>query len=38
VADPSRAEKLLNWKATRSLDEIVVTAWKWAEHIQSNPK
>jgi UDP-glucose 4-epimerase len=29
VADPSRAEKVLNWKARRSLDEIVSTAWKW---------
>lgn len=29
VADPSRAEKLLNWKTKRSLDEIVSTAWKW---------
>jgi len=31
VADPSKAEKLLNWKATRSLEQIVLTAWKWAE-------
>jgi UDP-glucose-4-epimerase GalE len=31
VADPSCAEKLLNWKAKRSLEEIVSTAWKWAE-------
>jgi UDP-glucose-4-epimerase GalE len=31
VADPTRAEKLLNWQATRSLEEIVATAWKWAE-------
>lgn len=30
VADPSRAQKLLNWKAKRSLDEIVASAWKWA--------
>lgn len=30
VADPSRAEKLLNWKAKRSLEEIVASAWKWA--------
>ena len=32
VADPRRAEKLLSWKARRSLEEIVATAWKWAEH------
>lgn len=31
IADPARAEKLLNWKATRSLEQIVSTAWKWAE-------
>jgi UDP-glucose 4-epimerase len=30
VADPARAEKLLNWKAKRSLEEIVASAWKWA--------
>jgi len=31
VADPSKAKKLLKWEATRSLDQIVATAWKWAE-------
>jgi UDP-glucose-4-epimerase GalE len=31
VADPSLAEKLLGWKATRSLDDIVKTAWKWMQ-------
>jgi UDP-glucose-4-epimerase GalE len=31
VADPGRAEKLLNWKAKRSLEQIVSTAWHWAE-------
>jgi len=30
VADPRRAEKLLNWKAKRSLGDIVSTAWQWA--------
>jgi UDP-glucose-4-epimerase GalE len=29
VADPSRAQETLKWKATRSLREIVETAWKW---------
>lgn len=32
VADPSRAEKVLNWKAKRSLEEIVSTAWKWDQN------
>ena len=32
VADPTRAKKLLGWKATRSLDDIVSTAWKWSEN------
>jgi UDP-glucose-4-epimerase GalE len=31
VADPSRAEKVLGWKATRSLDDIVATAWRWMQ-------
>ena len=31
VADPSRAEKLLHWKAKRTLEQIVATAWKWAQ-------
>jgi UDP-glucose-4-epimerase GalE len=31
VADPGRAEKLLEWKAKRSLDEIISTAWRWSE-------
>jgi UDP-glucose-4-epimerase GalE len=31
VADPRRAEHLLRWKATRSLDGIVSTAWKWMQ-------
>ena len=34
VADPSRAENLLGWKAKRSLEEIVATAWKWDERAQ----
>jgi UDP-glucose 4-epimerase len=34
IADPSRAEKVLNWKAKRSLDDIVATAWRWAERSQ----
>ena len=32
VADPRRAENLLKWKATRSLEDIVSTAWKWSQN------
>jgi UDP-glucose-4-epimerase GalE len=32
VANPAKAQSLLNWKATRSLYEIVSTAWSWEEH------
>jgi UDP-glucose-4-epimerase GalE len=31
VADPARAQTVLQWKATRSLREIVQTAWKWEQ-------
>jgi UDP-glucose-4-epimerase GalE len=29
LADPARAEKLLGWKATRSLEQMVASAWKF---------
>jgi UDP-glucose-4-epimerase GalE len=29
VADPSRAQQLLDWKASRGLRDIVTTAWNW---------
>ena len=32
VADPKCAQKLLDWRATRSLREIVSTAWNWMQH------
>jgi UDP-glucose-4-epimerase GalE len=32
VADPSCAQKLLDWRAARSLREIVSTAWNWMQH------
>ena len=31
VADPSRAQAVLKWKPTRSLREIVQTAWQWEQ-------
>jgi UDP-glucose-4-epimerase GalE len=32
VADPSRAQRLLKWKAKRSLDDIVASAWTWMKN------
>jgi UDP-glucose-4-epimerase GalE len=31
VANPAKAQALLNWKAARGLHEIVATAWNWME-------
>jgi UDP-arabinose 4-epimerase len=31
VANPSKAQALLNWKATRGLRQIVENAWNWME-------
>jgi UDP-glucose-4-epimerase GalE len=36
VADSRKVEQVLGWKARRSLQDIVTTAWKWAE--SQNPK
>lgn len=30
-ADPSRAEKVLEWRATRGLDAICADAWRWQQ-------
>jgi UDP-glucose 4-epimerase len=35
VADPSLAEQLLQWKAGRTLEEIISTAWSWQQKSQS---
>jgi len=35
VADPSLAEKLLHWKAKRSLEQIIASAWAWAQKTHS---
>lgn len=35
VADPTAAQKLLNWKTKRSLRDSVSTAWKWMQHDQA---
>jgi UDP-glucose-4-epimerase GalE len=31
VANPAKAQALLEWKATRGLNDIIETAWAWAE-------
>jgi UDP-glucose-4-epimerase GalE len=31
VADPSHANQLLNWQSTRSLPDIVASAWNWMQ-------
>jgi UDP-glucose 4-epimerase len=31
-ADPSRAERLLHWKAARGLDTICADAWRWQKN------
>ncbi len=35
VADPRLAQQILGWKATRSLDDIVTSAWKWMQRPKS---
>jgi UDP-glucose-4-epimerase GalE len=36
IADPSRAQELLQWKALRPLHDIVCTAWRWMQQSQEN--
>jgi len=33
-ADASLAEKKLNWKAKKNLDEMLLSAWKWEKNIK----
>jgi UDP-glucose 4-epimerase len=34
VADPAKAERILNWKSTRSLHQIVSSAWLWFQRCE----
>ncbi|MGC1372416.1 MAG: UDP-glucose 4-epimerase GalE [Candidatus Sulfotelmatobacter sp.] len=34
VADPSRAQAALGWKAKRSLHDMVQTAWQWEQKVR----
>lgn len=36
IADPSRAQELLRWRALRPFRDIVSTAWKWMQQNQEN--
>jgi UDP-glucose-4-epimerase GalE len=36
VADPGRAQQLLDWNATRDLKDIIFTAWKWMQRIRQS--
>jgi UDP-glucose-4-epimerase GalE len=36
VADASRAERLLHWRSTRSLHDIVNSAWRWMQRTRSH--
>jgi UDP-arabinose 4-epimerase len=38
VADPSRAQNTLGWKARRSLRDIVYSAWKWMAQTNVIPR
>jgi len=31
VADPRKAQELLQWKASHSLRDIIATAWNWMQ-------
>jgi UDP-glucose-4-epimerase GalE len=35
VADVAQSQKVLGWKATRTLEEIVSTAWAWMQKVSS---
>jgi UDP-glucose-4-epimerase GalE len=37
VANPAKAQALLQWKATRGLQEIVETAWNWMQREKIEP-
>ena len=37
-ADPTHAEKELGWKAERSIDQTLESAWKWECHLKETSK
>merc|ERR1719247_938662 len=38
VLDVSKANRLLGWKSTRSLDQICADSWRWANRLGERPK
>ena len=36
VANPAKAQALLEWKASRGLLEVVTTAWNWMQHSEQS--
>jgi UDP-glucose-4-epimerase GalE len=36
VADPTRAQQVLQWKAKRNLSDVVASAWKWMQNHEAN--
>jgi UDP-glucose 4-epimerase len=38
LADPTRAQRLLQWAPTRSLEEMIESAWKWLQNYRSQPE
>jgi UDP-glucose 4-epimerase len=34
-ADPAGAKQVLGWVATRNLDQILTSAWKWQEKLEA---
>ncbi|MFQ5335749.1 MAG: UDP-glucose 4-epimerase GalE [Flavobacteriales bacterium] len=35
-SDCSKAEKLLGWKAKRTVDDMLLSAWKWQQHLMAS--
>ncbi len=35
-ADPTKANKVLGWKADTPLEEILLSAWRWQQHLSDN--
>ena len=36
-ADAAKADQMLGWRTTRTLDDCLSDAWRWQQHLQDNP-